>query len=95
MNQINNARMAAFCDVIKSQAAELIDERADDMLKAWSESIEEANENEDKFPPLKIGISATVDIEKARVETVVSFSVRFKSTLSAPLPDPDQPELPM
>jgi hypothetical protein len=94
MTQINNARMSAFCDIIKSQAAELIDERANDMLKAWTESIEEATENEDKFPPLKIGIAATVDIEKAVVETAVSFTVKYKSKLSAPLPDPDQPEFP-
>jgi len=86
--------MRAFCDTIKSQVSELIDERADDMLEAWQESIAEANDNEAKFPPLKIGIAATVDLEKSVVKTVVSFAVKFQSELVAPLPDPDQPELP-
>ncbi len=90
---IGNERMDAFCNSIGKQVAELLHERSDDILKAWQESIEEAQNNEDKFPPLKLSIGATVDIEAAKIETALSFTTRYKSTVSSPLPDPNQPEL--
>lgn len=97
MNQvttISNERMKAFVDTIVMQTREALVEREQDILRVWHENIEEAHENEKKFPPLKIGISATVDLENARIETVVSFTAKYSTTISTELPDPNQPELP-
>lgn len=91
---ISNLRMAEFCNTIVRQTREALLEREEDILKAWHENIGEANENEDKFPPLKLGIAATVDLEANKIETVVTFTTRYKSTISEQLPDPNQPELP-
>ena len=86
-------RMDSFLETIASQAKTALFERKDDMLKAWHECIEEANANEKPSPPMKLGISATVDIEKAKIETTIRFTAVYSSTISAELPDPNQPEL--
>ena len=91
---ISNDRMDSFIRTIAEQAAELMHERSGDILKAWHENIEEANANEKNFPPLKIGIGATVDLEAGTIETAIRFTATYQSTLKASLPDPDQPELP-
>ncbi|MBB5351379.1 hypothetical protein HNR46_001615 [Haloferula luteola] len=86
--------MEAFLDTIADQVREALHERSDDILKAWHENIEEAQENAKDFPPLKVAMSAAVDIEAARIETSISFTAKYQTKLSAPLPDPNQPELP-
>lgn len=86
--------MAAFIAVIAEQAKVAMSEREEDILKAWHENIEEANANEKPFPPLKIAIAATVDIEKAAIQTAISFTAKYTTTVTSPLPDPNQPELP-
>lgn len=86
--------MSAFIHTIVKQTGEALFEREDDILKAWQENIQEANDNEDKFPPLKLSIAATVDLEANKVETSVTFTTRYKTTVSEMLPDPNQPELP-
>lgn len=91
---MTNERMQAFIDTIVKQTRELLENRADDILRAWNENIEEAHENEKNFPPLKIGISATVDIEAAKIETAIRFTAVYQSTISSALPDPNQLELP-
>lgn len=91
---ISNERMSAFADEITKQVRSLLMERAEDMLRAWHENIEEAQNNEDKFPPLKLTIAASVDLEAAKIETALTFSARYKTTTSSSLPDPNQPEIP-
>lgn len=91
---ISNARMAEFCNTIVRQTREALLEREQDILDAWHENIEEANENEKKFPPLKLSISATVDLENNAIETAVSFAVRYTSTIREELPDPNQVVMP-
>jgi hypothetical protein len=91
---ISNARMEAFIDTISEQARTALHERLDDILKAWHENIEEAQEAEKKFPPLKLSIAATVDLENNNIETVLSFTAKYQSKISQNLPDPEQPQLP-
>lgn len=91
---ISNARMAEFCNTIVRQTREALLEREQDILDAWHENIAEATENEKKFPPLKLNISATVDLEGNAIETAVSFTVKYTSTIREMLPDPDQTLLP-
>jgi hypothetical protein len=85
--------MIAFGNEITRQVRELISDREADILHAWHENIEEAQSNEDKFPPLKLSIAATVDLEGAKIETALTFTTRYKTTKSSPLPDPNQPDL--
>lgn len=93
MQKVSNERMDAFIVAIANQTKAALCERSEDLLKAWQENIEEAQENEKDFPPLKIGIAATVDLEADTVTTEIRFSVTYKCKLSSPLPDPNQPDL--
>ena len=92
---ISNERMDAFIATITAQASEIMAERSGDILKAWHENMQEATDNEDNLPPLKLAIAATVDLEKSRIETSVTFTTRYKTSIAAALPDPNQPELPI
>jgi len=92
---ISNERMEAFNDTIVDQVRELLFERQDDILKSWHENIEEAQEAEKDFPPLKLSIAVSVDLDGNAIETQVSFTTKYTSKLQSRLPDPDQPELPM
>ena len=91
---ISSSRMAEFANTIVRQVRESIYERESDILKAWHENISEAMENDDKFPPLKLSIAATVDLEANKIETTVTFTTRYKTTVSETIPDPNQPDLP-
>lgn len=82
--------MDSFIETINQQVGELLRERSNDILKAWQENIEEAQESEKKFPPLKLAITGTVDIEKSKIETSIKFTATYQSSLSSSLPDPDQ-----
>lgn len=86
--------MDAFIETVVEQARTALLERSQDILEAWHANIEEAEVNKKNFPPLKLSIGATVDLEAAKIETVIKFTTVYQSTLSAPLPDPDQPEFP-
>jgi hypothetical protein len=91
---INHSRLKEFCDTIVMQAREVLYEREEDILKAWHENIEEAQQSEKKFPPLKLALGATVNLEEGTIETTLRFTAVYQSSISAELPDPNQPELP-
>lgn len=96
MNQeIDNDRMAQFIDMICDQLKTSMHDRASDMLKAWHENIEEAHEEQKGFPPLKLCLSASVDLEACRIETSVGFVAKYQSRLSMPIEDPNQAKLPL
>lgn len=91
---INHSRLKEFCDTILMQAREVLYDREDDILKAWHENIEEAQQSEKKFPPLKLALGATVNLEEGTIETTLRFTAVYQSSISAELPDPNQQELP-
>jgi len=95
IKSISNERMDAFIATIVKNVRESMSERSDDILKAWHENIEEAQANEKNFPPLKISISATVDLEAAKIETVMRFTTVYQTSTRSPLPDPNQTEFPI
>ena len=90
---ISNERMEAFIQTISNHALSLMQERSEDLLKSWNENIVESDANQTPFPPLKIAISATVDIQKAAIETKIRFTSTYQSELKSELPDPSQPSL--
>lgn len=86
--------MESFIEKIQSQTGTILRERSADILRAWHENIEEAQECEKPLPPLKLAISAVVDLEDNAVSTELRFSVVYKTKLTSPLPDPNQLDLP-
>lgn len=93
-SHIEKSRLAQFCDTIIMQARSALYDREDDILKAWHENIEEAQQNDKKFPPLKLAISATVDLEESKIETTLRFTAVYQSRIEAEIADPNQPDLP-
>ena len=91
---IERSRLAQFCDTIIMQAREALYDREEDILKAWHENIEEAQQNDKKFPPLKLSIGATVDLEESKIETTLRFTAVYQSRIEAEIEDPNQPDLP-
>lgn len=69
--------------------------RSQDIEKAWMETIEEAQENQEKFPDLKLTFAVVVNLEKEKVETALRFTCAYCSKISETLPDPNQPDLPL
>lgn len=94
-NTISNGRLKMFCDTILTQAREALYERENDILRAWHENIEEANAAGKDFPPLKLAIGATVDIEANTIETTLRFTAVYQSKISGEIPDPNQLQLPI
>ena len=92
--KINSSRLKEFCNTIIMQAREVLYDREEDILKAWHENIEEAQQSEKKFPPLKLSLGATVNLEDNTIETTLRFTAVYQSSISTELPDPNQPELP-
>lgn len=92
--EITTSRLQDFCNTIIMQAREVMLDREEDILKAWHENIEEANQNDKDFPPLKLSLGATVDLENNTIKTVLRFTAAYQSSLSAELPDPNQSSFP-
>jgi len=92
-NTITPSRLQEFCNTIIMQAREVLYEREDDILKAWHENIEEAQQSDKKFPPLKLSLGATVNLEDSTIETTLRFTAVYQSSITAEIPDPNQPEL--
>ncbi len=92
---IQNDRMAQFIAIINRKVSEALENRASDMLESWHANISEANDNETPCPPLKIGITATVDLSKGEIVTQLSFATKHVTKITAKLPDPNQLDLPL
>lgn len=95
MQNISNERLDSIFEQAAQQARVLMGERAQDILRAWSETIEEAQEADKPFPELKLAFSVGVDLEGDKVETGIRFNCVYASKISGPLADPNQPELEM
>jgi hypothetical protein len=83
-------------DAIAEQAAiqlrNLIAQAHADILSAWDGCIAEAQVQETK-PKLKLAYSITLDLDKSQADYDLSFGVRHKLSISAPIPDPKQTTL--
>jgi len=80
---------------IVKQVTELLDQREDDIAKAWRENIEEAQSNEKNKPPMTITFASSIDIEADKISTKISFTAKYTSAISEPIPDPNQLKLPL
>lgn len=86
--------MNAIVEQVLSQVTRAMHGRSDDMLVAWNKNMEEATENDDKLPALKLTVGVTIDLEKGSAKTVLGFTVAYRESICEPLPDPNQPLLP-
>lgn len=89
-----NPKLRAIATAFALDVPQLISEAETKILEAWSECEQEAQENDAK-PVFKLGFAISLDLDSDKMETKLSFSVRFSKTIERAIPDPNQPTLPL
>lgn len=92
--EIQNAKLALIARHAAHDLTQLIAEKEEELLQAFYEVKEEA-ELQDKNPIFRIGYTISLDPGGDKMTTGLTFAVRRKLQIVRPMPDPDQPELPL
>jgi hypothetical protein len=87
-----NAKLSAIADEAATNLKALVRENEDKLLEAWNACESEAQENE-TAPKFKIGLAVTLDLDGDKMETALSFGIRYKATAECQIPDPAQMKL--
>lgn len=89
-----NALLRNIADNASTDIARLIEEGAEDILKAIHKTEEEAQANEAK-PKFSLGFKITVDFDAASYNCDLSWSLKQTLGTTHSIDDPNQPKLPM
>ena len=87
-------KLHAIAEQAAIQLRNLVAEAHADILAAWDGCIAEAKAQETK-PKLKLSYAITLDLDKNEADYGLTFGVRHKLTITAPIPDPAQGTLPL
>lgn len=89
-----NPKLRAIATAFALDVPQLIHDAEDEILEAWTQAEAEAQLNETNA---KFGLcfAISLDLEKDKMETKLSFSVRHSRSIDRSIPDPNQPELPV
>lgn len=87
-----NPKLKAIAEKAAADLLALIKDGEDKILEAWNSAEEEAQINDTK-PKFKLGLSITLDLDKDSMETALSFGIKHTLSVSASIPDPNQPDL--
>jgi len=93
-NKTMNALLRNIADNASTDIARLIEEGAEDILKAIHKTEEEAQANEAK-PKFSLGFKITVDFDAASYNCDLSWSLKQTLGTTHQIDDPNQPKLPM
>ena len=87
-----NPKLRAIATAFALDVPQLVHDAENEILAAWAQAEDEAQLNETSA---KFGLSFAVslDLEKDKMETKLSFSVRHSRSIDRAIPDPNQPEL--
>jgi len=88
-----NAKLQAIAEKSASDLIALIKDAEPKILEAWAAAEEEATD--EASPKLKLGFSITLDLDKDKMETALTFAIRRKYSIDETIPNPDQFALPM
>jgi len=84
-----NPKLRAIATTFALDVPQLIHDAESEILKAWQQAEQEAQLNESNA---KFGLSFAIalGLEKDKMETKLSFSVRHSRTIDRAIPDPKQ-----
>ena len=88
-----NDKLRAIAKAFAMDVPQLISEKEKDILEAWSECEQEAQDNETK-PVFKLGFSVKLDLDANAMQTQIRFGVVRTASIDREIPDPSQPDLP-
>jgi len=89
-----NALLRKIADNASQDLAKLIEEKADDILKAIHKTEEEAQANDAK-PKFSLGFKITVDLDAGAFFCDLAWNLKQTVGTSHTIDDPNQPKLPM
>jgi len=87
-----NALLRQIADKASEDLSKLIEEGAEDILKAIHKTEEEAQSNDAK-PKFCLGFKITVDLDKSAFSCDLSWSLKQTLGVCHTIDDPNQPEL--
>lgn len=89
-----NKKLQAISEAAAEDLKAFIAEGEKNILEAWSEAESNAADEETKAK-LKLGFAITLDLDKDKMETALTFGIKYKLSKDAEIPNPDQPALPL
>ncbi len=89
-----NDKLAGIAAKAATDLCHLVKEGEDKILAAWSNAEEQAQLDDSK-PKFRLSLSITLDLDKDTMDTDLSWSVKHHLSVTAPIPDTDQSELPI
>jgi len=92
--EIQNLKLSLIAQHAARDLAQLIAEKEEELLQAWHQVTEEG-ELQEKKPIFRIGYTISLDPDGNKMTTGLTFAVRRKLEIVRPMPDPEQPELPL
>ena len=87
-----NPKLSAISTEAAANLTAFIEEKEDEILKAWDAAVVEAQDQEAK-PKFRLGFTITLDLDRDSMETALAWSVRHKVSREQTIPDPEQLEL--
>jgi len=84
-----NSKLQAIGSVAAEDLRAFIKESEDKIMEAWNACVDEAQTQETK-PKLNLGFSIKLDLDEDKMETALTFGVKYKVSKDANIPDPDQ-----
>jgi hypothetical protein len=87
-----NLKLKAIADEAAENLQDLVEENEVKLLEAWDSCEAEAQANE-TAPKFKLGLSITLDLDADKMETALTWGVRYKATTECSIPDPAQGKL--
>lgn len=89
-----NAKLQAIAAKAASDLIGLVHDGEEKIQSAWTEALVQA-QLEDTKPKFKLSVGITLDLDKDTMDTDLSWSTKHRLSVSAKIPDPTQPDLPM
>ena len=89
---MTNQKLKAIASKAALDLAALINEGEVKILEAWDACAQEAQDNE-TAPKFKMSLAITLDLDKDKMETTLSWGIKHKLTADSSIPDPSQPDL--
>ncbi len=87
-----NQKLNAIAVVAAADLQAFVKEAEDKITEAWNACVEEAQGQETK-PKLKLSFGITLDLDADKMETALTFGVKYKLSADKQIPDPDQMKL--
>lgn len=89
-----NSKLEAIAEQAATNLRSLIIEGEFDILSAWDAALTEAQAQDEK-PKFRLAFAIVLDLDKNQADYDLTWGVRRRLSITAPIPDPQQTTLPL